>query len=119
MKEINLHYYIPENESELETLVGKPIGIIFPPQNNVQSMIYSGIYCKEYEFLESSSKNFRDNIIITGWRNPKKFTKFTYNGIELSSLFVYPMQYFYETNQETFNEKLSILLSNNREVLIK
>lgn len=119
MKEINLHYYVPENESELETLIGKPVGIIFPSQVNAQSMTYSGIYYKEYEFLEYLSENFRDNPIIVGWRNPKRFTKFTDHGIKLSSFFLYPIQYFYETDQETFKEKLSILLSNNQEALIK
>lgn len=119
MKEINLHYYIPENESELETLVGKPVGVVLPSQDNAQLMTYSGIYGKEHEFLEPLSKNFQNNLIIIGWRNPMRFTKFNYKGIKLSSLFLYPMQYFYESDQETFKEKLSLLISNNQEVFIE
>lgn len=119
MKEINLHYYIPENESELETLVGKSVGIIFPSHDNAQPIIYSGAYGKEYEFLEPLSENFRNNPIITVWRNSRRFTKFTDRGIKLSSLFLYPTQYFYESDQETFKEKLNLLISNDQEALIK
>lgn len=92
MKEVNLHYFVPENIIELESLIGKPVGVKITSANSSSPMIYFGLIEGECEFLEQGRKrieNLRNESRpirkIWGWRSKREHLDFDTDGVKLCS----------------------------------
>lgn len=66
MKEVNVHYFVPENAQELESLVEKPVGVKISGANPPEPMTFNGSLDNEYEFLRQSVNHIDGEDIVSG-----------------------------------------------------
>ena len=97
MKEVNIHYFVPENAQELEGLVEKPVGVKISSANSAEPMIFidlsdRGIYGKtaiEYEFVTLSveRREYGEDIPLKKILGFKQFcdrVRFDKDGVSIS-----------------------------------
>lgn len=86
MEEVNIHYFVPGSEKELESLVGKPVGVRVTSANSPQPMPYSGVFNEEHEFLQQAvDSNYLGEVPlkrIQGWRSLQEHTEFQTSGTQ-------------------------------------
>lgn len=101
MREVTQHYFVPENPGELESLVGRTVGI------NDRGKIALKVLYHGYEFLYQDGN--RDRIIgafIEGWEKGMVFDK---KGFSVRDWFCLT----YSPSSEGYEEKLKVLKLNN------
>ncbi len=127
MKEIHLHYYIPEDEKELESLVGKPVGVVgLSDSLRPVPYLYAGVHKDRYnwdrheffglgtlsEFESVSEKSPRKTRILQGYGLLKNAVVFREYGIDIERHFIAPvvmLVYFEDSHLEIFQERLELI----------
>ena len=125
MKEVKIHYFVPETHAELESLVGKSVGVKISGANVAEPMIFTGkidssidkeVENDEYEFLrQASDREDRPFKEILGFRKSCEDTFFDRDGVRISNCNIVsykPHSRMFGDSPE-YKEKLQLLKYNN------
>lgn len=86
MIEVNIQYSVPENLEELESLVGRSVGVKTGDNFPIPMSLFGSIN-GDYEFLQQASEGERgeekDLDIIWGWKNLKGHVQFQGDAVKL------------------------------------
>ncbi len=118
MEEIQLQYYIPRNEEELERLTGKVVGLMMNggPIDMESVRTYNGIIEGEHEFIAQETnydaeteRSYKKNR-ISGWRISKDDLEFMVDGVNFHSSNL--RCFTYKEDNKEYRRLLKILKEN-------
>ena len=116
MKELNIHYFVPENEGELEQLVGKSVGVIDTgnPHLGTIPMTLHKRY-ERYEFIVQDMRDARSRIPverILGYE-PSSM-EFNEDGIRIDLTCCEERYYTFASSISDYQKRLQLLKQNSQ-----